>query len=347
MRTHPAGRDRREDKIRLKNLVQQARQRLVEEAVDPSLARTLLSPIEQLPSESDWRHRSEGLAAFASSEIFRSVQMPIACPELAVVGDHFHLRPLLPLLEFNRRYFLLGLTKDSADLFEASQDFLGERHLPEMAPIAIDGKDRPFQHHSFHAPSQGHGSTGEAVFHGQGGPADRENADLLNFFKRQVEPAVAAELRDQKGPLVLACDDRLAPIYRTANTYPYLADVHISGSPVERDEKELCTRGWHAVEPLFAERQTIARDRFETLTGSSRTSIAITNILDAAADGRVEMLLVSKDTDSAILTASDAELTDEMRQIEQAIEQTLLHDGDVLAIDERLHGSTIAATYRY
>jgi hypothetical protein len=54
---------------------------------------------EELAQGDFWRGQIGGLALFRSSDLLTHYRMPMRCPELAVVADSFHVRPLLHFLQ--------------------------------------------------------------------------------------------------------------------------------------------------------------------------------------------------------------------------------------------------------
>jgi hypothetical protein len=351
MPTHPAGHERQQDAIRLKNLVRAAERQLDDRKTPPELRDKLVAPLANLTNDRDaWPHRRSSIASFSAENIFRSYTFSASCPELIVAGERFHIGPLLPLLAANREYFLLALTKDSANLYEASQHSLDAIELPELEPIQVDGNERPMQQHAHHAPTQGRGATGETIHHGQGGPDEREKTDIQNFFKRQVEPAVADALKGHSAPLVLACVDYLAALYRDANSYPHLVDKHVTGSPAELDQESLRDRAWDVAAPLLLDRERAAIDAYHRSAGGDLASPDPAVILDAARAGRVGTLLLRNDAlqqgadEPAAAAKADPSPSPALHD---TIIQTLLHGGEVLALDEVPGHSPLAAVFRY
>jgi hypothetical protein len=96
-------------------------------------------------------------------------------------------------------------------------------------------------------------------------------------------------------PLILACDERLAPIYREASR---LSNVHpeaVTGSPDERSPAELRDAAWQIMQPrLLAERQSIIA-RYGQASGHELVARRLDAVLVAAQDGRVDTLLFAKD----------------------------------------------------
>ena len=349
--THAAGRAREQDDIRRKNLARDAVEKLSQTGIERTRAVELIAPVQELSLNPPLNPMNDGgIAIFSAKGFFRSFSMPVFCPEFALVGSRFHVTPLLPLLHANRRFFLLALTKDSADLYEATRDSLLERELPNMTPLEIDGSEQTLQSHSHFRTTQGRGTKGETTFHGHGGPDDREKASTLNFFKRQVDSGVSEALHDQQSPLVLACVDDLRSMYRQANSYPHLADRHVSGSPLELGELELRKRGWVVAEPLLHGVEQAARQRFEQLAGGPRTSTDLQQIAAAAALGRVDTLFVPTNIMQTAPTDKMKSQGDTfLREAKtmDAVEQTVLNSGQVVAVKALPQDAALAAILRY
>jgi hypothetical protein len=106
--THRAGQEIRQDPIRLKNLVNQAQDQLIKEGTRPAEARSLLEPLAGLMEDAAfWRHQTGGLALFRSPDVFRTYRLPFQVGEFVAVSDRFYIKPLLPLLMHDARFYVL------------------------------------------------------------------------------------------------------------------------------------------------------------------------------------------------------------------------------------------------
>jgi len=353
MPTHPAGPDRRQDEIRLKNLLQQARRQLESQGVPQDEATRILKPLEQLPTESDvWQRRNDGVALFATHDHFYAYTFPLRFVELVVVNSRFYVSPLVPLLLNNGRYFILALTKDSADLYEATKFALTERELPELEPHGPEQRESHLQYHSHRSTGEAKGRSGETIYHGHGGDEEHEKVELTNFFQRQVDSVVCEALKDVKVPLVLACVDYLAGIYRDVNSYPHLVRNHVSGSPTAMDQKTLRTKAWQIAEPELRKVEQQALQQFEALAGTERTVAEEEKALEAARNGRIDTLLVPLDIATATFLRPSkgkgkGELSQRAQLVEEVTEHTLLKGGQVLAVEELPENCKVAAVLRY
>jgi hypothetical protein len=98
--THPAGREVRQDAIRLRNLLSTATKRLVSAGERALEVEALLQPARKLVDDEEfWRYQEQGLAVFSGPGFYRVHKLPVAVPEELLISNHFGIKPLLPLLD--------------------------------------------------------------------------------------------------------------------------------------------------------------------------------------------------------------------------------------------------------
>lgn len=357
--THRAGADSQQDPIRLKNLLRQAEERLLALGKRRPEARKLLAPARALlKNPLFWRHLSDGLAIFLSPDLFRAYRLPLAFAELVVVADRFHVKPLLPLLIGDGRFYLLALSQNEVRLFLGSRDGIGEVELAGVPPsldeaLQYDNLQQKLQFHADHAGGIGPRT---AVWHGHGEEQDNAKDHLLLYF-RQVDAGLRRLLHDERVPLVLAGVEYLLPIYKEANSYPHLLDQGIEGNPEHLAVETLHERAWAIVQPAYQKAAEMAAARYRQLAGTGQTANDLREILSAAWQGRVESLFVAVGLQlwghfdpgtGALHVHADAEAGDEDLTDVAAV-QTLLHGGAVYAVaPENVPGEApLAAVFRY
>ena len=62
--------------------------------------------------EQFWLHPGNGLALFRSPDMFRTYWLPTSLKEQVVVTDHFYLKPLLPFIVDDERFYILALSQE-------------------------------------------------------------------------------------------------------------------------------------------------------------------------------------------------------------------------------------------
>jgi hypothetical protein len=357
--THRAGPKTRQDPIRLKNLLGEARERLVGRGLRTAEADEVLEPANALLEDGVfWRYQSDGIALFLSPGESRYYRVPLALEELVVVADRFHVKPLLPLLTGDGEFYVLALSQSGVRLFRATRHSIGEvrlRDVPESLADALrrDDAEKQLQ---FHTGTSGGGRGGRpAIFHGHASE-EEPREDILRYF-RQIDRGVEDPLKGQRAPLVLAGVDYLLPIYREVSAYPHLEEKGITGNPEGVGEQELRERAWTIVAPRFREAQREAAARYRRLAGTGQTSTDPSEVVPEACFGRVDVLFVALgsrlwgafDPDTAEVTMHEEAESGDGDLLDLAAVHTLLNRGTVYALDskEMPQGATVAALYRY
>ncbi len=112
MPTHKAGPESQQDPIRLKNLIKKAEDMLVEKGLRSPEAKAMLQPAQDLVQDGlFWSHQNGGLAIFLSREHTGIHVLPSAFEELVVVADRFHVKPILPLMSTDARFYVLAVSQ--------------------------------------------------------------------------------------------------------------------------------------------------------------------------------------------------------------------------------------------
>lgn len=303
MPTAKMGSETQQNPIRFKNLMSDVEAKLEATGIRLSDAAEWLEPAKKLDRQDFWEHQENGLAIFVSPNEFRYYRVPIAFEEWVALSDRFHLKPLLPLMTHNGRYFILTLSQDNVRLIEASQYNAREiylENLPENLDKALlyDETAKTGQFRIFTSHGGTNNPAGGGVFHGQGSPdRDKFHRDILQYF-HQVNDGIYNRLKEEEAPLVLACVEYLMPLYHEANTYPHLLENGIAGNPKLLKPDELKNMTWEIVQPLFDRSYEQAVDRYHQLIGSEETSKAfseIEEIVSAAYYQRLDSLFVAVD----------------------------------------------------
>jgi hypothetical protein len=379
MPTHHKGKETlREDPVRFKNQLSEAEEKLTDLGLRRPDVQELLQPAQELLSNNNfWEHQSAGLAVFIAPDLFETYSVPEALAEQTVVSqERFHLKPLMPLMTGDGRFYILALNQNDVRLYEGGRFHISEvdlgktpRSLAEA--LALDDPERQLQFHTGTAPggtgntlpgagskkgpptsNQGHR---DAMFHGHGEAL--ENKDFILRFFHLLDKGVEARLRRQDSPCVLAGVDYLLPIYREANSYPHLAEKGIIGNPEEKRPEELQQEALAILEPHFRQAQEDALERFHVRRQEAEAISDIKEIIPAAYYGAVETLFVARDhrqwgtfdPDNNTITLDDDGTQANEDLLDTAVLHTFLNDGAVYILDpaEMPENAAIAAILRY
>jgi hypothetical protein len=358
MPAHRAWPETRQGPIRLKNLLAEARERLLERGLRSTEADEVLEPAQNLLSDNlFWRHQGDGLAMFLSRGSFRRYRLPLTFEELVVVAHRYHLKPFLPLLADDSLFYVLALSQNEVRLLRATRHSVGEVELkgvPGSLAEALRHAEPQKQLQFYTGTSESRGRR-PAVFHGHH-PEEGAKVAILRYL-RQVDAGFAEELKGQRAPLVLAGVSYLFPIYREASAYPHLLEEGISGNPDEMKPEELRDRAWEIVGPRFAGARREAAARYRQLAGTGLTSADVSEVVPAAYYGRVDTLFVANglqrwgyfDPRTAMAYVHDQPARGDGDLLDLAAVQTFLTGGTVYVTDpeEMPADGPVASVFRY
>ena len=359
--THRTGQDTRQDPIRLKNLLRDAEQHLLNSGMGPREVSALLQPAQALLDDSYfWRHQYDGLAIFMAADDFHSYRLPTRVEELLIIARSYYVKPVLPLFTNNGHYYILAISQNEIRLFEGTRHSVGQIDLPaEIATslkeaLKLDEPDKQLQMHTGSSP--GGASTG--MFHGQGAGAEEQEAGIEHYLNL-VDSGLKKIFREQQAPLVLAGVDYLLPIYRKVSEYAHIMPEGITGSPEHLRSEELQEQAWPIVEPYFRQEMEKTVAQYQQHAGTDKAADNIKEIVVAAVNGRVDRLvlavdaqvwgLFNRDTGEVFYYQEGQRKEDHLPLLDFAAMQTLQNGGTVFALsqDEMPTKSTIAAIFRY
>jgi len=341
--------------VRLRSMLRAAESRLCDFSMPVDEAELLLASVSRAMEEAPTPHpTAQGLAMFMSKDSvsYRYLREPVA--ERVVVGNEFFVRPLLPLLPRDDRFFVLALSQKQVQLYEGSASGIKERALegiPENVREDFKGHgfEREYQLHT--ASSRASGQKG-AVFHGP----SLDEKDRIAHFLRDVERGVAAALKGQQAPLILAAVDYLIPMYKTVNTYAHLSEDAIIGSPHLFGPSELYAAAWKIGEKNISQQEQGAFAVYQEHANTPLTSSNLRQILAEAQRGLIRFLFLSSSaerwgsaTSPEIVHLHRTQEPGDSDLLNLAATLTLRHGGQVFvrAPKQLPEGAEAAAVFRF
>ncbi|MHB9028555.1 MAG: baeRF7 domain-containing protein [Candidatus Latescibacterota bacterium] len=358
MPTHRAWKEILKDPITMKNLVKKIYDGLAGTGMRNVEAEQYLSPFQRYLEDDDlfWRHSSDGLAAFLSHDFFRIYRLPLRFEAYTVLTDRFQIKPLLSLFSENGIFYLLALSQKTLHLYQASRFGMAEIEIttmPENINTILEYQDTSKEElHSGIRSSVGGYRTGF-----QGITESLSDIDNILLYAQAVDKGIHPVLKGRNNPLVLAGVEYLHPVYRNANTYPYLVEKGVPGNPDQMNMRDLHAQAWKIVEPIFQERRKQAIERYMNSNGLPITSRKIEEIVPASADGRIDTLFIDDtvhiwglfDGDDRTVTLHDREQTGDGDLLDLATVNTLQNGGTVFNLkrEDMPEESPVSAIFRY
>lgn len=360
MPTHQAGPETRQDPIRLKNLLGEAERRLVEYGLRAPEAKELLDDARALLDEPPfWQYQNQGLAVYLRPGMLDTYRLPLQVEDLVVVGERFHLKPLMALLSMDGQFYLLAVSQNAVRLLQGTRYTVSQvelEHVPASLAEALRYEE-PERQLQFHTETGQRAGRRGAMFFGQGVTGEEAHKDEILRFFQQLDRGLHEVLRNEQVPLVLAAVDYLQALYREANTYPHLMEEGVTGNPEERSPKELHEAAWELLEPRLHQVAERTAAEYERLLGTGKASSSLKEVVPAAHHGRVASLFVplGEQVWGTYEPSTEAvELHDDMQTgdedlLDLTAVSTLLTGGAVFPVEpgEVPGDGRVAAVFRY
>lgn len=355
--------DSDQNPVRFRNLLRDLERLLVEAGVGPEQCAHFLSPFHDLLADKDfWAHPGDGLAVLRTARSFRAVKLSCPVPELVVVSDSLHIKPLLRGLQSAGAFRILCVDRDKIRLLEGSPAGIAEIGLapgvPRTLEDALGDQITPKDQTGFtNGRGDGPGVAGYAMRHGPGDKDEGIDRDRMRFFQIVDKAVYEFHARQDELPLILAALADNQGHFRAVSQNPHLLDEGIDGDPNALSAERLRERAAAIMQAREERRLLRLIDEF----GESRARNLGTDELqqagEAGANSRIRTLLVDadrhvhgrldRDSGRVELADGDAPGTDDV--LDELAELTLQRGGEVVVVPhERMPtDSGVAAIYRF
>ncbi len=291
--THRGWPDRQQDTIRYRNLVRQAAASLDGQAASPETA-AMLEQLDRFADDTSfWRNTLDGVAVLAAPGVFHAVRLPETMPELAIVADSFHTRPLRRLLQSVRRFHVLALTRDSARVFEGSRHGLDELTPIEGIPSTL-GDALGHETTQPYSTRVSYGGVGPGAIPARQGTEKGEQVDVdTERFFRAVDRGVIDHITHRERlPLILVALPEHQGRFRQLTQNRALIEEGVRTDATAVDARELAGLAWEALRPHHEQQISRRRDAFYAARERGAGSDDLEAVARAAAEGRVATLLI-------------------------------------------------------
>ncbi|MEZ4698608.1 MAG: hypothetical protein R2832_19475 [Rhodothermales bacterium] len=353
------------DPIRLKNLLREARDKLVDTGMRPPDATEFLSEACDLVERDNfWQYQSDGLVLFISAEEFRYYRLPLNVEDIVILADRYYLKPLFELFADDGRFYVLSLSEGSVALHQCSRHSIREVELADTSlsleeSARFDDVERSVNLHAGLSSARATGKANAAVFHGTGAGDGSVHQTQLQTFLNELENAVQKALAQETAPLVLVGNAKMRGAYLLQNRYRNVAEESVNVDPAHMSREEMHALSYECVKPVFARMREDATRAFEQFSGPGSMHLAsdIESVLSAAYQHRVSKLFLPRgryvwgrfDPLSGSVQVHHEMRRGDLELLDLAAAYTLLGNGEVYAVsdDEMPEEASVAAVLRY
>jgi hypothetical protein len=320
-------------------------------------AESLLEPFHALAENREfWNYTFEGLAVLGAPGLFRVYRLQRPVPEIVIVADSFHVKPLMRILQSADGYQVLGLNRREVKLFEGNRDSLDEIEPAAAVPRTITDVLGQESREPPTVASYSAGAGGAAIRHGYGSKQDEIDADAERFFRAVDRTVLEHHSRPSGFPLILAALPEYHNLFRRITQNPFLMAEGINTHPDALPAGALRERAWRLVEPQYLARLSDLVGQFGQAKAKGLGSEDLEQVAKAAVAGRVATLLVEAERHvpgridaSGRIAAADLAHPEIDDMLDDLGELVVSKGGEVVIVPgERMPSKTgIAAVYRF
>lgn len=284
-----------QDRIAFKTALQEIQKNLGKLNYSENEQREFLAPARAfLEDSSFWHNMGKTLVVFLSKNLFLNYKLPYKLGYHVDLSNIFYLAPILPFLHTNSNFFLLTLSKNKNQLFEASpysMDKIDTRGILPESMEKVVGKDfeqKTLQYRSVNPAQSGF------VTHGHGEGKDDQEKELLDYF-RAIDHGLRYLIHDKNFPLVIATVDEHFSLYKKINTNPQLINRYLRGNPDHISIGKLHNQALDVIDKTLNVAFKNKVKDYRDFMNTGLTDYLIDRIITNSINGKVDRLFVNKE----------------------------------------------------
>jgi len=281
----------------LKNLLKSVRKDIAERDLTENETEAFLRPVLKLINDREfWTLQSDGLALFLNEEGLEIYKVPIHFKPYHYLADHYYLKPLIPMLNKDDKFYMLALSIENLKLYECTPYTIAEIDTSDFPKQLEDvvGYDKIPNYLNQRSGQDDHG---RAMYHGHGGAKESRQEEIIKFV-REVDKQINHILDNQSVPMILATDEQLYGIFQKVSKYKNLADSFIPGNPEHDDVVELHEIAKDKLHDKFGKKKKEKIKMLLDLSATGKINTDIADIIPATVHGQTDSLFIRRDKDA-------------------------------------------------
>lgn len=332
--THRTMPDRLKDPIKVKDLVNQATNMLLNE-FDKRDVSGLINSLNELAGQIDFSKTLDGIAFFVNKNIAIAYDLPFKVEEKVCINRQFEIRELLRTLNRSKLYWILSISKKPARLFKATLGYIDE--IIDSQEMQENMKGFPFQLNYDVT------SDRELLAVGTG---YKDSTYLTQFdkeFLRQLDNLLAPYLSNN-GPLIILGTEKNRAYFQEVTKHKNLIVGQVEGDFSNSTIQEI----QNVVEKIIKEDLNHETEKilklFNEAIGDLKFSSGLKDTWHKAIEGRIDTLLIednysvpgsiNKDNNEFIVLYDHNVPLVETDIVDDLIDEVLARDGKVVFVKD-------------
>ncbi|MGX7243672.1 baeRF6 domain-containing protein [Enterococcus quebecensis] len=351
LNTHVAHQDVEKDSLALKNFAKDAKSRFEKKYTDLSWVPFQEKIDALLADASFWRNATKSVSIIINEKDIFIHRLNVPVDNQYYVDDRPYLLGIIKNNQFNYRYYLLALNRDSMQLYLVEDNRAKPVSLPEDAPIDLvsalgDELTGGDVNYSIQGGTGYNGSSKEGVaYHGVNTKDEEVKIDWTNYYQAVDNYLKDTFVNSDKLPIRLYALPENQTLFKKIAKNPYLdTSVSVSLSPAQVSIKDI-EKG---VKKINAELETVETTAYNQLLDKKFVD-QLVDIVPATDEGRVSHLFISTANFVNETTEMSNEEFDRRKVLNKVTDKVLKTGGKVFVLDQKASPDekTLLAILRY
>lgn len=288
MRTHRTMPDVEKNRIVAKNLIAEAKERLLKEFSARDMKK-LFANLDAIENSLDFTKEADGLALFVNEEIKAVYSLPFPVENRVTIDTHFQVRDILLALNRIPSYWVLALSEKPCRFFHGSGDILSEVVEPENDTMGISRDGFPLDYTKPHGKFQY--SVGNAL--ASHSPVDSHYFDdHKKVFFKKVDDLLGRFISVDKRPLFVLGAERNISLFESVTVHAIAGRVQ--GDFSAHKVQDVAKAVWPEVQKYVANQEKQVLADFDEAIGKLNQAFTLETVWQMAHEGRVKDLLVEE-----------------------------------------------------
>ncbi|MBC7087429.1 MAG: hypothetical protein H5T96_02940 [Tissierellales bacterium] len=296
MPTFRAGIEVNQNRIILKNRLNEVEKKLSSLGYNKRDIDNLLKPANRLVDETIfWQYQEDGLAIFLSDDFFTYFSLPVKFKELSIVSNRFYIRPLLKYFTQLSDFYILTLSQEEVNLYEATPFEINKIEAPQIDELVRDFVPGNELHQEATSPKGAARGFGGRM-HSLHELSKTEKIELSNLF-RNIDKGVCKLISDTKKPLIIYSVEYIYSMYKEVSSYKNILDEYIKGSPIGVKPKEVHEKAVEIYSKIIQNHIDKDKNRLLELKNANPQLVCeeAKELVKLSYSGNVETLFVAED----------------------------------------------------
>jgi hypothetical protein len=264
-RQHP---ENKQDSIRIRNLVNEAKNRLLKEFSNRDI-KDLLSNLDEIVNKIDYNYTLDGMAIYISNEHSFRYDLHFPVKERVQIDKSFAIRDIVFGINRSEMYYTIMISEKETKLFSCVRNNLDENKSEYF----------PFQNTLYLTDTS---DTSNDRIH--------PNLERSKNYLREIDKRIKI-INEDESNLLIAGSERTISMFKDISTQKNLIKAEVRGGYEKINEKDFADLVWEEMKKSNREKRELVLEELNTAVKTNKYATGIDEVWKCTIEGRGKTLL--------------------------------------------------------